>query len=146
MRDVRNFGATGDGTTKDTRAIQRALDAGGIAYLPPGEYLSGTLYLHSGGGLELSPGAVLRGSPDPADYDENPCPHNRVFSSEMVSGAHLVVACEVHDLNLLLDDEAHRLLRVVIHALDPEGDRVIAGCKSRYVNGIDVESVCEFSC
>ena len=100
MRNVRDLGAVGDGVTKDTRAIQRALDAGGMAYLPPGEYLTGTLYLRSGGGLELSPGAVLRASPDPADYDENCCPQNRVFASEMVSGAHLVVACEVHDVTI----------------------------------------------
>ena len=98
MNDVRDFGAVGDGVTKDTSAIQRALDAGGVAYLPPGEYLTGTLYLRSGGGLELSPGAVLRASPDPADYDENCCLQNRVFASEMVSGAHLIVACEVHDV------------------------------------------------
>ena len=100
MHDVRDFGAVGDGTTKDTCAIQRALDAGGVAYLPPGEYLTGTLYLRSRGGLELSPGAVLRASPDPADYDENCCEQNRVFASEMVSGAHLVVACEVHDVTI----------------------------------------------
>lgn len=98
MKNIRDFGAVGDGVTKDTAAIQRALDSGGVAYLPPGEYLSGTLHLRSGGGLELAPGAVLRGSPDPADYDENCCPQNRVFASEMVSGAHLLVACEVHDV------------------------------------------------
>jgi len=98
MHDVRDFGAVGDGVTKDTAAIQRAIDAGGVAYLPPGEYLTGTLRLRSGGGLEIAPGAVLRGSPDPADYDENCCPQNRVFASEMVSGAHLLVACEVHDV------------------------------------------------
>lgn len=100
MNDVRDFGAVGDGATKDTAAIQRALDSGGMAYLPPGEYLSGTLYLRSNGGLELAPGAVLRASPDAADYDENPCPQNRVFASEMVSGAHLIVACEVHDVTI----------------------------------------------
>ena len=100
MNNVRDLGAVGDGIAKDTAAIQRALDAGGMAYLPPGEYLTGTLYLRSRGGLELAPGAVLRASPDPADYDENPCPQNRVFSSEMVSGAHLLVACEVHDVTI----------------------------------------------
>jgi polygalacturonase len=100
MNDVRDFGAAGDGVAKDTAAIQRALDAGGVAYLPPGEYLSGTLYLRSNGGLELAPGAVLRASPDAADYDEDPCPQNRVFASEKVSGAHLIVACEVHDVTI----------------------------------------------
>ena len=100
MHNVRDFGAVGNGSAKDTAAIQRALDAGGMVYLPPGEYLTGTLYLRSHGGLELSPGAVLRGSPDPADYDENCCAQNRVFASEMVSGAHLIVACEVCDVTI----------------------------------------------
>jgi hypothetical protein len=39
--NVRDFGAVGDGTTDDTRAIQAALDAtpAGAVYLPPGRYL-----------------------------------------------------------------------------------------------------------
>ena len=43
--DVRAYGATGNGKTKDTAAIQRAVDAcaaagGGVVYLSPGTYLS----------------------------------------------------------------------------------------------------------
>jgi hypothetical protein len=45
FRDVRQFGARGDGATDDTAAIQAALDLGG-AYLPAGIYLiSSTLTL-----------------------------------------------------------------------------------------------------
>lgn len=39
--NVMDYGATGDGTTNDTVAIQGALDAatgGGVVYFPPGEY------------------------------------------------------------------------------------------------------------
>jgi hypothetical protein len=44
--NVRNYGATGDGVTDDTAAIQAAIDAcyaagGGIVYLPPGQYVLG---------------------------------------------------------------------------------------------------------
>ena len=52
-RNVKEFGATGNGTTLDTVAIQTAINAGGLVYFPPGVYLSGTLYLRSNGGLEL---------------------------------------------------------------------------------------------
>ena len=42
--DVRAHGATGDGKTLDTAAINRAIDVchdagGGVVYLPPGVYL-----------------------------------------------------------------------------------------------------------
>ena len=96
MRNVRDFGAVGDGATKDTAAIQRARDSGGMVLLPPGVYLTGTLFLRSEGGLELAPGAVLRGSPDREDYDDGCCAQNHAFAADRVSAAHLLVACEAH--------------------------------------------------
>jgi polygalacturonase len=71
--NVRDFGATGDGVTKDTAAIQRALDrcgvlGGGEALLPAGTYLSGAIALRSNTTLRLGEGAILSGSPDFADY------------------------------------------------------------------------------
>lgn len=36
--DVRSLGAKGDGTTDDTKAIQRALDLGTRIFIPPGNY------------------------------------------------------------------------------------------------------------
>lgn len=69
--DVREFGATGDGTTDDTAGLQQAIDAaratGGIVFFPPGTYLTRRLILYSrvhlrgSGGdatvLRLAPGA-----------------------------------------------------------------------------------------
>ena len=101
MNNVRDFGAKGDGTTLDTEAIQKAIDAGGMVYFPPGVYLSGTLYLKSDGGLDLSPGALLLASPDRKDYNADDfCEQNRVFASEQVSGAHFIVAVEQHNLTI----------------------------------------------
>lgn len=95
MRDVKCFGAVGDGVTKDTQAIQKAIDAGGMVSFPPGVYLSGTLCLKSNGGLFLEPGAVLLASPDKEDYNKDDfCTQNRVFASEHVSGAHFITAVE----------------------------------------------------
>jgi polygalacturonase len=71
--NVRDLGATGDGKTKDTLAIQQALDrcvllGGGEVLVPPGEYLTGALVLRSNTTLRLDEGASLLGSPDIADY------------------------------------------------------------------------------
>lgn len=77
--NVRGFGAAGDGVTKDTRAIQAAVDAcnkegGGIVYFPSGRYLSGTVTLKDNVTLHLAPTAVLVGSTDRADYPAKPFP------------------------------------------------------------------------
>ena len=74
--NVRDFGAVGDGQTKDHAAIQRAIDAcaergGGTVYVPRGEYLIGTIELKSNIRLYLGAGATLLGSPDRADYRLN---------------------------------------------------------------------------
>ena len=94
-RNVLSFGARGDGVTKDTRAIQNALDAGGIVHFPAGVYLTGTLYLRSNGGIDLAPGAVILGSPDLADYNPDDfCPQNVANKGDSATGAHLIVAVE----------------------------------------------------
>ena len=99
MNNVKEFGAKGDGITKDTAAIQRAIDAGGLVCFPPGIYLSGSLYLKSNGGLYLEPGAILLASPDKEDYNADDfCPQNRVFASEAVSGAHFINAVEQENI------------------------------------------------
>jgi polygalacturonase len=69
----RDFGAKADGTTKDTTAIQSAIDAcatkgGGTVQLTAGTYLSAPIVLKSNITLQLDKGATLLGSPDHADY------------------------------------------------------------------------------
>ena len=101
MHNVKDFGAKGDGVTKDTAAIQKAVDAGGIVHFPPGVYLTGTIYLKSDGGLDLEEGAVILGSPDREDYNaDDAFPQNRAFVKERGSGAHLLIALEQHNIVL----------------------------------------------
>ena len=71
--NVRDFGAKGDGTTKDTAAFQAALDlcttnGGGAVTVPAGVYLIGSIIIGPNTTLQLQSGAKLTGSPDIADY------------------------------------------------------------------------------
>jgi polygalacturonase len=70
---VRDFGATGDGTNKDTAAFQRALDAcavsgGGEVIVPGGRYMIGSVQMGQHTILRLQKDSVLTGSADAADY------------------------------------------------------------------------------
>jgi polygalacturonase len=71
--NVRDYGAVGDGTIKDTAALQQAIDrcwvfGGGEVVVPAGNYLTGAIALRSNVLLRLEKDAVIAGSPDFADY------------------------------------------------------------------------------
>jgi polygalacturonase len=71
--DPRKYGAKGDGVSKDTVAIQAAIDAcerqgGGTVQLIAGTYLSGPIVLKSDIIFLLDKRATLLGSSDHADY------------------------------------------------------------------------------
>ena len=86
-----DFGAKADGTTKDTAAVQAAIDSAGSCatplvtrhsslvtrhssrvVFPPGTYLCGALRMRSGVELHLEKGARLLASPDIADFPDWP--------------------------------------------------------------------------
>ena len=122
--DVRGFGASGNGATKDTAAIQRAIDAaaaagGGEILLPAGTYLSGTLCLADGCDFHLEEGAVLKASPDPGDY--NPAdafPQNGADprDGDNQNGGHLLLAVGAEHITLRgpgrIDGNAPAFLRM----------------------------------
>ncbi|MEO6521953.1 MAG: glycoside hydrolase family 28 protein [Mucilaginibacter sp.] len=71
--NVCDFGAIGDGKTKDTAAIQQTIDrcgvlGGGTVILPEGNYLTGSVQLRSNVTLHLAQNAVITGSPELKDY------------------------------------------------------------------------------
>nr|NIO42310.1 glycoside hydrolase [Burkholderiales bacterium] len=77
--NIRDFGAVGDGTTLDTPAIHKAIEAcaatgGGQVMLPPGRYLSGTVHLKSHVTLFFEAGATLVGTTDLDQYQHPKIP------------------------------------------------------------------------
>ncbi len=72
--DVRRFGATGDGKTLDTQAVNRAIEAaaaagGGVVNFPAGAYLCFSIHLKSQVHLHLEQGSaiVAADSPEPGE-------------------------------------------------------------------------------
>ena len=73
MWNVKDFGAAGDGKTRDSSAIQAAIDkcaqsGGGTVICGAGTYLVACLELKSGVNLHLTSGAVLKALPGREDY------------------------------------------------------------------------------
>jgi hypothetical protein len=71
--DVRQFGASGKREDNATKAIRLAVEAcfaagGGIVYVPPGQYTTGTIELKDNVNLHLEAGATLFLSQDRADF------------------------------------------------------------------------------
>ena len=74
---VTDYGADSSGTNLSTAAFQSCIDAvnaagGGVANVPPGIYLVGTLVLKTNVTLNLSANSLLKISTNPAHLQANP--------------------------------------------------------------------------
>src|SRR4030042_572467 len=70
------FGVKSNGTTLNTNSIQKGIDyinanGGGRLVFYVGRYLTGTIYLKSNVTIRLEEGAILVGSLNPLDYEQN---------------------------------------------------------------------------
>jgi hypothetical protein len=100
--DPRRFGARGDGSSKDTIAIQQAIDecsqaGGGTVAVSSGTYLTGTIVLKSNVNLQLEAGATLLGSTNPADY-VLPESAKQVFKGPITK--HLIFALQAQNISI----------------------------------------------
>jgi len=73
--NVKEFGAKGDGTTMDTKAINKIIEdaaatGGGTIYFPAGNYLSGSIRLKNNICLFIDQGAVLIAASDSTEFDK----------------------------------------------------------------------------
>ena len=110
--NILRYGAVGDGSTKDTEAIQRTIDVcaqngGGTVRVPPGTYLIGTIQLRSNINLHLEEGAVLLASTERSDYPPELGTPNRQHDGKEIrdwsSNAgreHLIVARKEKDVSI----------------------------------------------
>lgn len=96
--NVLDFGAKGDGVTKDTKAVQAAIDmctkeGGGKVIIPGGKnVVVGTIFLKDFVTLYIENGGVLLGSPDIADYPTGT--HKNTYKNETHMDKCLIFANE----------------------------------------------------
>jgi polygalacturonase len=96
-----DYGAKPDGTTLNTDAIQKAIDAAstssGTVTLKPGTYLTGSLFLKSNVTLDVEEGVTLIGSEKLEDYPQLP---TRIAGIEMTWPAALINARDQHNVTI----------------------------------------------
>ena len=101
LYDPHSYGAKGDGKNLDSPAINAAIDActkagGGLVYLAPGTYLSGTVVLKSNVTLYLEAGATVLGSKNLTDYTPQPGPNPKGDANQK----HLIFARDAENVGL----------------------------------------------
>ncbi len=108
--NVKTFGAKGNGTDIDSRAINSAISeaakqGGGTVYIPSGNYLSGSIHLKSNITLYLESGATLIAvSDDPeVNYDQAEPSINDTYQDYGHSHWHnaLIWGDSIHDVSIL---------------------------------------------
>jgi len=100
--NVRDLGATGDGQTLDTKALQDAIDCcsaagGGTVDFPKGRYLTGSMFIRDDVTLNLTKDALLLGSADIEHYSN---PDAYVDGADCRRGWALVIAADTHGVGI----------------------------------------------
>jgi hypothetical protein len=103
--NVKDFGATGRKTDDAHAAIQKAVDAcaaagGGMVYLPPGEYSSGTIKLKSHVRFHIEAGATLFASLNRSTFDKGALLYGEGLENITLEGRGLVDGQASYDWRL----------------------------------------------
>jgi polygalacturonase len=85
--NICSYGAKADGGTINTKYIQQAIDdcnknSGGSVIIPPGVFVTGTIFLKSHVTLYLQKGAVLKGSSNLEDYKKGSLLYGLIYASD----------------------------------------------------------------
>ena len=119
---VMDHGAKGDGKSKDTDAITKALDAaeqagGGVVTFPAGKYLTGAIKLRSKVALHVEKDATILFSTDPKDY---PVILTRWEGTELMNWSGLIYADGASDIAITgegtIDGQGHEWWPMRKHA------------------------------
>src|SRR5262245_19714178 len=89
--NVKDYGATGRKADDAHAAVQKAVDAcaaagGGMVYLPPGEYTSGTIKLKSHVRFHIEAGATLFASLNRTTFDKGALSHGEGLENISLEG------------------------------------------------------------
>src|SRR5687767_14863216 len=103
--NVKDFGATGRKAGDAHAAIQKAVDAcaaagGGMVYLPPGEYSSGTIKLKSHVRFHIEAGATLFASLNRGTFDKGALLYGEGLDNITLEGRGLVDGQASYDWRL----------------------------------------------
>ncbi|MBE9598496.1 glycoside hydrolase family 28 protein [Pedobacter sp. MC2016-24] len=152
--NILRFGAVADGSTINTIAIQKAIDAceqagGGKVIFPEGRFLSGTIVLKNKVVLQIDKNAVLLGSTDLKDY-QNLDPFTEGLGIDV--GWALVVAVDVKNIGIIgegtIDGQGQAIKeRQILKDTRPEGQRWglrpflvrIVRCTGVHVKGVTLK-------
>ncbi|HVU36915.1 MAG TPA: glycosyl hydrolase family 28-related protein [Opitutales bacterium] len=140
--NVRDYGAVGDGKTKDTQAFQKALDTcavngGGEVDVPAGEYLIGSIQLGAHTLLHLEKDTLLTGSPDLDDY---PLMDIRWEGRREQGHRSLIYAAEVEDVGIIGPGAIRGDNGVAASNTEPRGALIIEpiDCRGVRIEGLGV--------
>lgn len=108
--NVQQYGAKGDGTHMDTKAINKTIDAaaaagGGTVFFPAGDYLTGSIHLQSNITLYIDQGATIIAAPasDSSEYDRPEPAINDQYQDYGHSHFHnsLIWGEKLHDISII---------------------------------------------